>query len=361
MCEGEGKADVLWKLGIAATSCIGGAGKYKAYGNHFDGLENALVLAPDRDKPGLKHTEEIAKHLPQAKWLYAPPNNFFWMNLPPSKGLDIADWIRDGATKEQILAAIGERMEFGEDKIITDYQQARQRNKWKSPQSWNGELGWWVEDDEKGTRNFIPRANFDFEIERELRDSEGGGLVLQFKRLIDQEQSRIILRSVEYSSVKEFVNSLKKAYGAGIICNLRLEEIGALIHTKLAAYRDRGGQIFTLADRRGQQENGEWVFNEEFQLTREGDCTNEETSFNVNNPNLGGEDRIPTPQIVPANQEALPNLISSMRKFHGEKGILPAIMMLGAQTMGLHYQEIMKQESRFPLVNAMGTQEAPKL
>jgi len=81
-------------------------------------------------------------------------------------------------------------MEFGEDKIITDYQQPRTRNKWKSPQSWNGELGWWIEDEEKGTRNFIPRANFDFEIERELKDSEGGGLVLQFKRSMGRRKKR---------------------------------------------------------------------------------------------------------------------------------------------------------------------------
>ena len=48
--EGESTADVLWKLGIAATTTIGGSGGYGNYGEYLEDLKGArLVLCPDRD------------------------------------------------------------------------------------------------------------------------------------------------------------------------------------------------------------------------------------------------------------------------------------------------------------------------
>ncbi len=110
MVEGEGIADILWAMNIPATTTIGGAGKYRAYGNYKPDLESAnLVLCPDRDEPGLKHMEDINKDFPDAKWLYAPPNEFYWTHLPKHGGLDIKDWVEDGATAEDILQAIEDR------------------------------------------------------------------------------------------------------------------------------------------------------------------------------------------------------------------------------------------------------------
>jgi predicted P-loop ATPase len=110
LVEGEGIADLLWEMGIPATTTIGGAGKYRAYGNYKPDLENAiLVLCPDRDEPGLKHMEDIFQDFPEARWLYAPPNEFFWTHLPKSGGLDLQDWIKDGATVDDILQAIENR------------------------------------------------------------------------------------------------------------------------------------------------------------------------------------------------------------------------------------------------------------
>lgn len=107
LVEGEGCADRLWSIGIAATTTLGGSGKYRSYGNYSQDLADAdLVLCPDRDEPGLKHMLEIAKDFPHARWLYAPPSEFFWSNLPKSQGLDIADWIADGASAEDIRLAI---------------------------------------------------------------------------------------------------------------------------------------------------------------------------------------------------------------------------------------------------------------
>ncbi|BAB77438.1 VapE domain-containing protein (plasmid) [Anabaena sp. FACHB-709] len=108
--EGERIADSLWARGIAATTNIGGAGKYRSYGNYQSALEGAnLVLCPDRDEPGLKHMEDINSDFPDAKWLYAPPSDFYWTHLPKHGGLDIQDWIDSGATTKDILQAIEDR------------------------------------------------------------------------------------------------------------------------------------------------------------------------------------------------------------------------------------------------------------
>ncbi|MBD2415325.1 hypothetical protein FACHB389_17795 [Nostoc calcicola FACHB-389] len=110
MVEGERLADSLWARGIAATTNIGGAGKYRSYGNYQSALLSAnLVLCPDRDEPGLKHMEDINEDFPDAKWLYAPPSDFYWTHLPKHGGLDIQDWLDDGATTSDILQAIESR------------------------------------------------------------------------------------------------------------------------------------------------------------------------------------------------------------------------------------------------------------
>jgi hypothetical protein len=112
LVEGEGNVNDLHKLGIAATCSIGGAGKWTDYGypNYLKDLEGAVVvICPDRDVPGIKHAELIAKDFPNAPWLYANPTSFMWDRIPENKGFDLGDWIEDGATKEQILGAIEPR------------------------------------------------------------------------------------------------------------------------------------------------------------------------------------------------------------------------------------------------------------
>ena len=110
--EGEPCADALWNLGIPATTNIGGAGKWKS-SDSKDLVGAKVVLCPDRDKPGIKHTEAIAEHFPDAQWLYAFPNSPFWNNLPSSQGLDVADWIEsDKLTAADIWEAV-EPQRFG--------------------------------------------------------------------------------------------------------------------------------------------------------------------------------------------------------------------------------------------------------
>jgi hypothetical protein len=106
--EGEGKADLLWSLGLPATCNIAGSEKWRP--SDSKDLEGAtVILCPDRDKPGIKHCEAIAKDFPNAKWLYCFPNSPLWNHLPESRGADLKDWIDEGATKDQIIEAIGEK------------------------------------------------------------------------------------------------------------------------------------------------------------------------------------------------------------------------------------------------------------
>lgn len=115
--EGEGKANKLLSMGLAATSAIGGSGKWRDYGypNYLEDLGNAqIVICPDRDLVGIKHADDIAIDYPDAKWLYPSPTSYLWERLiQANKGFDIADWIDDdGATKDDILNAIGDRRQL---------------------------------------------------------------------------------------------------------------------------------------------------------------------------------------------------------------------------------------------------------
>ncbi len=103
--EGEKVADALWSIGIAATTSIGGSNGYTHWGTYKNDLKDAnLVICPDRDEVGMKYAEQVFSDFPDAKWLYAFPKSPLWnIPLPRSGGLDIADWIEDGATPQQIL------------------------------------------------------------------------------------------------------------------------------------------------------------------------------------------------------------------------------------------------------------------
>src|SRR4028118_2188570 len=110
--EGEACADILWKLGFAATCNIGGSEKWRS--SDTSDLQGArIVIVPDRDKPGIKHAELLHQEFPGALWLYPFPESKAWENLPESKGLDIADWVEHHKiTAEDIKAAIGDKKVF---------------------------------------------------------------------------------------------------------------------------------------------------------------------------------------------------------------------------------------------------------
>jgi hypothetical protein len=113
LVEGESCAERLLKLGIPATTSIGGAGKWSKYGgqNYLDDLRNCrVILCPDADEFGMNHMLEIEKSLrlagiEVAGWLLAPPDAP-WDRLPDSGGLDVVDWLENGATAKQVLDSV---------------------------------------------------------------------------------------------------------------------------------------------------------------------------------------------------------------------------------------------------------------
>lgn len=106
--EGEPCVDVLSAIGLFAVTSIGGAGKFKPERDAGHLPADRLVLVPDRDKPGFKHAEDVAAAYPGCQWLFpfpdTPQRND---SMPNSGGLDIADWLAQGATADYIFKGIG--------------------------------------------------------------------------------------------------------------------------------------------------------------------------------------------------------------------------------------------------------------
>jgi Protein of unknown function (DUF3987) len=160
--EGETTADALWKLGIAATTTIGGSGGYANYGSYLEDLLGArLVLSPDRDAPGLEYMSNFLRDFSsQIEGWYLAGTVGLWKN--PAGGMDIGDDISDRRlTKEQILAkiissdAIGDYLNSPESNISPDEDEEEENSQFlqvklgslleikgkKAPQLFQGDLG----------------------------------------------------------------------------------------------------------------------------------------------------------------------------------------------------------------------------
>ena len=113
IAEGEPCADLLWKLGIAATTNIGGGGKFTLTDTLDLQDAKVIVIVPDRDKKGMEHADKLGEYFPEAMWLYPFPESRAWENLPQKGGLDIFDWIEhEKLSASQVRAAIGEKKVF---------------------------------------------------------------------------------------------------------------------------------------------------------------------------------------------------------------------------------------------------------
>lgn len=98
--EGEKDADALAALGLTATTCAQGAGKWRAsYSQWFTGKR--VCILPDNDDPGRKHAHAVARHLhgvaEEVKVIELP-------DLPP-KG-DVSDWLAAGGTREALMELV---------------------------------------------------------------------------------------------------------------------------------------------------------------------------------------------------------------------------------------------------------------
>lgn len=225
---------------------------------------------------------------------------------------------------------------------------------WNEPQSYLGTIGYW-KSNKDGEITWEPRCNFDFVIERELSSAAGGGFVLQVKPEWGQQQYRAILTSEDAASPDKFTAAIAKANGRYAIVSLTKCELNALMAAKLAAYhRTRNGQIFHSIDRYGQQDNGLWVF-ENIQFTPKGQQTEENESLTIFNPILDAEEYISCPILAAPNGiDGLKALIEAAIIVFGSDNIHQFLLCCGWVVAGLKFQSILKQERRFPLLNAYG-------
>jgi len=114
ICEGERDVDNLVNLGFTATTCAGGAGKWRPEYN--DALKDKdVVILPDNDEPGNKHADQVAKAL------QGVARSIKVLELPglPEKG-DVSDWIEIGGTKEALHRLIDQADEWKPDQDVVD-------------------------------------------------------------------------------------------------------------------------------------------------------------------------------------------------------------------------------------------------
>lgn len=107
LVEGEKDADALWSLGLPATTNVGGAGKWRdsdSLALHSLGVTR-LVLLPDNDSAGRKHTDSVARSVK------AHGIAVMQVTLPnlPAKG-DVSDWLTAGGRKEDLQQIVSKQL-----------------------------------------------------------------------------------------------------------------------------------------------------------------------------------------------------------------------------------------------------------
>jgi len=106
--EGEKDCDNLTALGLTATTCPQGAGKWRSEYSSFLSGKSAIIL-PDNDDTGRKHAEDVAKKLQG----YAQSVKIVELPGLPTKG-DVSDWLRNGGSKDRLLQFAQEATEYTE-------------------------------------------------------------------------------------------------------------------------------------------------------------------------------------------------------------------------------------------------------
>lgn len=98
--EGEKDADRLWSIGLVATTCPGGAGKWKM--SYSEALRDAnVVIIPDKDEAGQKHAQQVTASL------YVIAKNLKVVELPGSDVNDVSDWLQAGGDDLQLREITG--------------------------------------------------------------------------------------------------------------------------------------------------------------------------------------------------------------------------------------------------------------
>jgi putative DNA primase/helicase len=256
--EGESTADALWKLGIAATTTIGGSGGYANYGSYQDDLKGArLVLSPDRDLLGIKYMSNFERDFASGiEGWYLAGTAGLWQN--PQGGMDIGDDLTDhDYTKEQIFDLIVSPSQYQQifgnefikaqlldiDLLLAD------GNKPKFTTSWEDGLNWETleatpKGDLKRVRKFIGNH---IEAVAYVKNPEGAGtgILLEFRTQRHELQRLLIPRT---ALVGDGLEALRAIVDRGYYYNLDCRKclLGYLFGL--------GGDVdklYTIADKTG--------------------------------------------------------------------------------------------------------------
>lgn len=120
--EGEKDVDNLIKIGVVATTCPMGAGKWKYVEDKV--LEGRpVVIIADKDKSGRLHAADVAKRL------HGRAISLRIIEVP-GKGKDASDWLAAGGTHEELLRLVAKTpayvaSESGESKDEGDEDDAK--------------------------------------------------------------------------------------------------------------------------------------------------------------------------------------------------------------------------------------------
>ena len=105
--EGEPCADAMRGLGLEAVATLGGCNGFNGDrdGGHFD--PTRVVVVPDQDACGMKYARKVAAAYPGCRWLLPYPGTAEWNgSMPKDGGLDVADWIAEGATITDVVEGV---------------------------------------------------------------------------------------------------------------------------------------------------------------------------------------------------------------------------------------------------------------
>jgi hypothetical protein len=97
--EGEKCADAVIALGLCATTCAGGAKKWRReFAEHFKGKQ--AIILPDNDEPGREHALVIAKSL------HGIASSVKIVPTSKAEKGDVYDWLDDGHTADELQALV---------------------------------------------------------------------------------------------------------------------------------------------------------------------------------------------------------------------------------------------------------------
>ena len=105
VCEGEKDANNVRALGLVATTAPMGAGKWRD--SYSEALRGAhVVILPDKDEPGRKHAEQVARSL------HGVAASVKVLELPGDGVKDVSDWLAAGGTREELERLADEAPEW---------------------------------------------------------------------------------------------------------------------------------------------------------------------------------------------------------------------------------------------------------